>query len=337
MTALSADEIEKFSSAIGDVMPSGEPPSSKAAYDELESCVKEARANRSSDGWATVIAGAKALFLGDEAMQPVRDLRVSNWLVEALCETEGVAGLSVGLKLETQLIKKLWDSIHPYYEPSNSKQNLRLASLEEFGPSNSGQQPSLYAAILDSKITPDGPKVSDLLSMDLSEQSPSFQQLVQIAVQDSASLAPSCALTQTVNKYVVVVQEKTKVLATKPNLTELQRIAKAVSGACNKALEIAKVPATVNSNSGSSRPALETKIELKSFTAAGGSLQIKDRGAAQEALKAVAQYLRATEPSHPAPLLIDRAISLIGKNFIEILSDLAPESVKSINTILGTK
>jgi type VI secretion system protein ImpA len=43
------------------------------------------------------------------------------------------------------------------------------------------------------------------------------------------------------------------------------------------------------------------------------------------------------EPSNPAPLLIRRAQRLIGSDFLDIMRDLAPESLVQINTIAGLK
>jgi type VI secretion system protein ImpA len=55
------------------------------------------------------------------------------------------------------------------------------------------------------------------------------------------------------------------------------------------------------------------------------------------ALDSVCRYYERIEPGNPAPLLIRRAQRLINKSFIEIIQDLAPDSLGQIRTIAGLK
>lgn len=52
-------------------------------------------------------------------------------------------------------------------------------------------------------------------------------------------------------------------------------------------------------------------------------------------LEKVCDYLERNEPTNPAPLLIRRAKRLMTKNFVEILKDLAPDSVAQVEKIAG--
>ncbi len=47
------------------------------------------------------------------------------------------------------------------------------------------------------------------------------------------------------------------------------------------------------------------------------------------------RYLEQTEPGNPAPLLIARAKKLIGVSFLEIMADLAPNALDTIETVTG--
>jgi type VI secretion system protein ImpA len=64
---------------------------------------------------------------------------------------------------------------------------------------------------------------------------------------------------------------------------------------------------------------------------------LRSRQDALVALDAVAAFFRQHEPSSPVPLLIERAKRLIGKNFLEVLSDLAPEGVPTARAAGGLK
>jgi type VI secretion system protein ImpA len=53
-------------------------------------------------------------------------------------------------------------------------------------------------------------------------------------------------------------------------------------------------------------------------------------------LDAVCEFLEATEPANPAPLLIRRARGLIGMDFLQILRELAPDGLAQAELLAGT-
>jgi type VI secretion system protein ImpA len=64
---------------------------------------------------------------------------------------------------------------------------------------------------------------------------------------------------------------------------------------------------------------------------------LRTRQDALRALDAVCEFLSRSEPSNPAPLLIRRAQRLIGSDFLDIMRDMAPESLAQIEAITGIK
>lgn len=63
--------------------------------------------------------------------------------------------------------------------------------------------------------------------------------------------------------------------------------------------------------------------------------QIQSRDDAQLMLDKVKHYFSLHEPSHPAPLMIDRVQRLIALDFMQIVRDLAPDCLNQLETILG--
>jgi type VI secretion system protein ImpA len=53
------------------------------------------------------------------------------------------------------------------------------------------------------------------------------------------------------------------------------------------------------------------------------------------ALDAIAKYYKDFEPSSPVPLLIGRARRLVKADFLEIMRDLAPSGLDTVNQISG--
>lgn len=81
--------------------------------------------------------------------------------------------------------------------------------------------------------------------------------------------------------------------------------------------------------------------EAVSVSAAGGTTvavgAIRSRDDAVRALDAVATFFRTNEPSSPVPLLIERAKRLVGKDFLAMLEDLAPDALEQARAASGVR
>lgn len=64
---------------------------------------------------------------------------------------------------------------------------------------------------------------------------------------------------------------------------------------------------------------------------------IEKREDVLELLEQICAYYELFEPASPVPLLLRRAMRLVTMNFLEILEDLAPESVPQVTAICGPK
>jgi type VI secretion system protein ImpA len=64
---------------------------------------------------------------------------------------------------------------------------------------------------------------------------------------------------------------------------------------------------------------------------------IGTRAEAMSALDAVAAFFRASEPSSPVPLFIERAKRLVGKDFLTVLEDMVPDSVAQAKSVGGIR
>jgi type VI secretion system protein ImpA len=62
---------------------------------------------------------------------------------------------------------------------------------------------------------------------------------------------------------------------------------------------------------------------------------IESRNDALRAIDMVCEYLERTEPTNPAQLLLRRARKLVNKNFVELVRELAPESLMEVARVMG--
>jgi type VI secretion system protein ImpA len=71
--------------------------------------------------------------------------------------------------------------------------------------------------------------------------------------------------------------------------------------------------------------------------AAGVPGQIRSREDAARSLDAVADFFRRAEPSSPVPMFVERAKRLISRDFLEVLEELAPDSVAAVKHVGGIR
>lgn len=65
------------------------------------------------------------------------------------------------------------------------------------------------------------------------------------------------------------------------------------------------------------------------------SIKIKDREDVKIVLEKLVLYFRVKEPSHPAPLFIERLKRLLDMDFYDILKDISPGSLNDLEIIIG--
>jgi type VI secretion system protein ImpA len=70
---------------------------------------------------------------------------------------------------------------------------------------------------------------------------------------------------------------------------------------------------------------------------ATGVGEIASRQDAIRAMDAIVVFFRKNEPSSPVPLLLDRAKRLVSKSFLEVLEDIAPESLAQVRQLGGIR
>jgi type VI secretion system protein ImpA len=70
---------------------------------------------------------------------------------------------------------------------------------------------------------------------------------------------------------------------------------------------------------------------------AGVPGQVRSREDAIRSLDAVAEYFRRSEPSSPVPMFVDRAKRLIARDFLEVLAELAPDSLAEVKKVGGIR
>ena len=278
----------------------------------------------------------KVVDLGQSLLLRSKDLRVAVLLTRALTRTEGIVGLTGGVRLIHAFLNQYWDQVHPQLE------------------ADAGDDPTERLSALAPLADPEA-MVKDLRDVQLFA-SREFGQLqardVEIALGRLARPAganPVVPLDQLQRQIarafgedrtvpVALREAREQVLAIQNLVTERVGSGRAVDfkpllqpmetllEVCEAALGVASDVATV----------AETAAEVR--TGAGVAVigsEIRSREDALRVLDMVCNYLERHEPSNPAPLFIRRAQRLMRKDFVEIVKDLLPDSISRLDLLAG--
>jgi type VI secretion system protein ImpA len=277
--------------------------------------------------WPDVLMRAEGL------LHRCKDLRVAVPLTRALTNLDGIPGLVQGLSVVAGLLERYWSEVHPQLGDDVAPRLNTLASLADTDPEG-GLVWDLRRAFVIKSREHGAVRVRDVevalgkLPARRGEPAASLEtlraQLAAAFARDGAVLRAATEARQALDRIRTIVADRVGI-ARAPKLDALENPLTAVvlftpaeappksEDRAGEALEPAPAPATVGVSGG----------------------PIRNRDEALRALDLVCQYFERYEPSHPAPLFIRRAQRLITKDFVEIVRDLIPDSIKQLETLAG--
>lgn len=271
--------------------------------------------------------------LSEAVLARSKDLRAAVLLTRARTRLQQVEGLSEGLTVVHQLLARYWDTLHPQLDhEDNDDPLMRLNALAPFGDTTGFLRDVRNAIIV---ASPKHGRVAlrDVLiaSGKLSAgDEPALTQgqisgiLSAVAKENAAPLQATIQSAASAEALHNLLAEK-GVLALAPDLRPLNDMLSLVAPVCANALNGRAGTEAARSDAGPSGAPVQ-------FAAEG---PIQTRADAVRALENVCKFIEDTEPSNPAPLLIRRAQRLMSRNFIEIIQDLAPDSLNQIQKLAG--
>ncbi len=279
--------------------------------------------------WVDVRTRAEGLFAR------TKDLRVAVLLIRALLKQSEFVGLSDGLSLLQQLLHCYWDAVYPRLDVDDNDPTMRLNALVALTDSD-GFLRDLRAA----QVIPAGAygrvTVRDILvlagklpaGVEAALSASQIEGTIRAAATEQAnSIAAARSALESIRQLQSLLNDKLGVERAL-DLASVIDILGAVVKTCDSALgERDGSSETQRSSIANGEP-----LQSVAFAAAG---EIRSREDAIRLLDRVCEFMERAEPSNPAPLLIRRAQRLISKNFIEIMEDLAPDSLGVIKGIAG--
>lgn len=268
--------------------------------------------------WMLIKQHAQALF------SRTKDLRVAILLTRALTQCDGITGFSAGLELIKGLLIRYWEQVHPCLD------------------ADEGNDPTMRLNVLASLADTEG-LVHDIRHKKVI----CANNHTRFAIRDI--LVALGKLPAVDNETVFSQAEIEDIIQTPENAESVQAMCDArqiledIQIFLGKKVGPECVPdiqplhdmfkSVVLLSEISPEPIVAIPNEADRSVSFDG--EIRSREEVVRMLEKICLFIERTEPANPASLLIRRAQSLMTKNFVEIIKDLAPGSLEQILRITG--
>jgi len=281
--------------------------------------------------WGDVRQRAEALLTRS------KDLRIAIPLVRAWARMENFTGLAAGLTFVNQLLTQFWDSLHPQLDADdNNDPTMRMNALS--GLSDESFVRELRNLFVVSPGRFGKVSVKDLLIAFNKFPAGAETALSQAEVEGilRASAADNQEQLQAIKAALDAAQALYKNLQEQvgseraPELKGLRdllkTLAQVTASACNDSAQDGEADTMNDADTSETTPAAAP-------VRANGD--IRSREDALRMLDKVVDFIERAEPSHPAPLFIRRAQRLMSMNFLELIQELAPDSLGQVKNLTG--
>ncbi len=284
--------------------------------------------------WLDVRQRAETLFLR------TKDLRVAMLLARALIHTDGMVGLASCLKLLHGLMITYWDSVHPALDPDEANNpDMRLNVLAGLANPDTVLR-DVRAVNFASTGSHVRLSVRDVLVATRKLPSVGSEGIpTQTEIEEVLRLPENASSVQAMGETLTVLNEMHNFLGEKvgydrvPDLQPLKDMLKAVVQLCASSASTLGAEKMTAEGDGTSVIAEGTASGLVPSMPG----EIRSREDAVHMLERICEFIERTEPANPAPLFIRRGQRLMTKNFVEIMQDLAPDSLNQIKQITGVE
>ncbi len=265
------------------------------------------------------------------------DLRVSVWLARSLLERKGIIGFVGGLRLICWLLQERWESVHPQLVAQDQFDPLiRINTLSELAV------PATILPVLKRQAlaTADNGQVLCLRDLETvsgpeSDEQNKCKELLSKLIEPQCSTELMRSLGH-INDLHNVLEEISSCLEEKTGIhgvTPFQRLSQASQ---RWARVIEDRLRRVEPKSPTVSTMKQVSRGVRHIDESHWEGYCESREDVVRALDAICQYYLREEPSSPVPFLIARVRRLTSMSFIDIIAELAPDSVSNLRSLGGS-
>lgn len=337
-------DVESLLQETAEQPPCGPDLEYDSAFRELERAAQRKPEQQFGD---TVVAAEEPVWgqVRERALtllQRSRDLRIAAFLVRALVQTEGFPGLLPGLRLILRLLERYWDTVYPLLdaeEDNDPTMRMNALALLVDGEALIGdlRAARFMQSRQDGQVTVRDIEVAlGRLPARKGAEPVSQRQidaiLASVAREDAAALVcvgETLAEARALADFLSDKVGAERAPDFKPLMVILSMLNQVVRGVLADSAAAGDATASERDDAAS--------VSAPAGRAGEGpmNVEIRTREEALLMIDKVIAYFERNEPTNPAPLLIKRARRLVSMSFVDIIKDMAPESLKQIETIAG--
>jgi type VI secretion system protein ImpA len=338
-------DVEKLLQEVSADSPAGADMEYEPEFQELErstqyraeQVIGDAVVEAYEPNWRDVQRAATELF------SKTKDLRIAMYLTQAGLHIDGFIGFKDGLALIKGLVERYWDTVHPQLDPDdNNDPTFRVNTVAALSDPETVLRSVRTAPVVAAR----GIGQFSIRDIDLAKgiipPTGSDETVPESGVIDAAFMQAEIPDMQATLDAVKQARDNLSAIekiftekvsaAQSPNLSELNKILHHIANELGEQL----------GRRGVAEGEAEGMAEGESGEAAAGSKPaapisgaIQSREDVIRLLDKICDFYKQHEPSHPLPILLQRAKRLVRKDFMEILKDIAPDALKQAELIKG--
>ncbi|MEX2219527.1 MAG: type VI secretion system protein TssA [Phycisphaerales bacterium] len=343
---MAALDVEKLLRPVKDEAPAGEDLAYDTAYLEL---LRKAEGTPEQQVGETIIPAEDPDWreVHDQCLSLLgrtKDLRLLILLLVSSLQTRGLPGLRDAIALLRQTIEQHWEALYPRLDPDDNNdplERLNIVGALAAPPEAVGDPLKIQKRLRETPLT-NSRAMGRFSLRHLALASGEAQPRGEEAVPESAIIEAAFDDTpledlQTIGDAISGAVDEFRALDSKleaavgagrmPDLAPFQKCLSEVRTVVARALARRGVGSAVDgatpNGSGAHAGGVSAPGEIRSHQ---DVLLALDR---------ICQYYERAEPSSPVPLLLQRAKRLVSRNFVDILSDLSPDSMAQFKLIAG--
>ncbi len=339
--------VEELLRPISEERPCGEDLSYDPALQELETAARGKPETQFSEAeppdWKEVQRAGLDLFARG------KDLRVALMLTVAWLELEGLPGFTRGLRLMSGLLENFWAAVYPQLDPEDNLDPLQRMNIVASLAMPVGMFGDPYRVLERLRTAPltDSARLGRLTHAQLREAETAgpgggdglTPAQIDAAFGDTrpefladnhAAVTVGAATAQRFDDYLTGIVGANNAPDLSALVEELTALRKRLEPFAVERGTAGADPAPGGENANVQTPATGAREPAGSVTG-----EIRSREDVLRLLSQIAEYYARHEPSSPVPLLLKRAARWAAMDFLQIMSDLAPDSVPQVRTVTG--
>lgn len=303
--------------------------------------------------WADVEKRSCDILVGADAICGSKDLRVAIYLARARLHVAGLAGLAEGVHLIRAFLETRWESVHPLLriEQGNLDASDRTNALGALSGELVGEvhrAPVIAVPVLgsvtwrDIEVAKSGVKAkgpNDIRTLTAEQIEGVFAECKNKGRESAkeqllASWRGACAARDDLLAITALLSERAEP-GCGEQLLPLQRLLTSIAALLTE--KVSGLGLLTESVPGpQAAPASDVAMERPDYSSAPPVADaINSRADVRLALRRICDYYDKNEPSSPLPVLLNRALRLVDKSFVEIVKDLAPGGLAQIEQLRG--